>query len=141
MWYLKKKKLPIPSKPKEVLTTNPKVGIFIMPNNETEGMLEDLCLQSIQQREINTCIDDYVSCVKSNVLNHARLIKFNEGKCRVQTYLASCIPIERELGVAALNYHWNFSCSCFDDIKEFLQVLFPYLMKPLLLLLFYSSYS
>jgi len=39
---IRKKNLPIPSRPKEVLTTYPKVGIFIMPNNETEGMLEDI---------------------------------------------------------------------------------------------------
>ena len=57
---IRKKNLPIPSRPKEVLIDNHKVGIFIMPNNKTEGMLEALFLQAIQQRDIYPCIDDLV---------------------------------------------------------------------------------
>lgn len=100
-----------------------KIGIFIMPNNTEEGMLEDLCLQSIEQEPIKFCIDSYIKCVTS-ADDNVDFSKFNESKARTLSYLASRIPISDRLGLAAEKGHWNFNHACFDKIKDFLKSLF-----------------
>ncbi len=121
---LKKNSLPVP---KSINTVNKsfigkvqfKTGVFIMPNNIDNGMLEDLCLKSIEQEDVFECVEKYIDCLRS--LNKE---KINYSKAKVLTYLASKKPIVNTLGLAAQKEYWNFDSSCFNEVKAFLDGLF-----------------
>jgi hypothetical protein len=127
---LKKHELPAPAKINFVdKTANPQIGIFIMPDNQNTGMLETLCLQTLQDLPINQCVDAYINCTslhrtEATNIPETENAKFNEPKARVQTYLASCVPIRNSLGLGAKKGYWNLEHSCFDGIKNFLKELF-----------------
>jgi hypothetical protein len=56
--------LPLPTKPNEIQKqSKPFTGIFIMPDNQGTGMLENLCLETIASDPVSTCIDDFIECV------------------------------------------------------------------------------
>ena len=121
---LKKYNLPCPQKINETTeNSKPIVGVFIMPNNNNAGMLEDLCLESIKSLPINDCISKYIECVKNNLKSEDNE-KFNCSKAKVLTYLASKVPIVNSLGLGAEKKYWNFSDNCFSEIKSFLYKVF-----------------
>ncbi|MBW1617038.1 MAG: hypothetical protein JRJ49_11055 [Deltaproteobacteria bacterium] len=121
---LKKKGLPTPDKPNQVAETQGlKIGVYIMPDNKGAGMLENLCLQTIKDKPINDCIQNYIQCLKQYQTKKEKQ-KYNEAKSRVQTYLASRVPIKNSLGLGALKGYWNFEHQCFQNIKQFLKQLF-----------------
>lgn len=101
----------------------PRIGIFIMPDNQGAGMLENLCLKTLEGQRIEKCIDDYITCI-----TEAQLVRekgqFNCAKARVQTYLSSQAPLVNSLGLGALKGYWDFNNACFEKIKQFLHNLF-----------------
>lgn len=118
---LQNNNLPAPQQSNTVFThQNLAIGIFIMPNNVDEGMLEDLCLESIKDKAVFECVNQYIECCSQD----DETIKSNNSKAKVQTYLASKKPIVNSLGVAATKGYWNFENNCFADIKLFLHSLF-----------------
>lgn len=122
---LKKHKLPIPSKINEIeKNCSPCIGIFIMPDNAGAGMLENLCLKTIELLPQYACVNEFIACFTQHQLENEKVV-FNDPKARVQTYLASRSPIVNCLGQGALKGYWNFDHACLDDIKKFLKSLFP----------------
>lgn len=103
-------------------SNNPNVGIFIMPDNNKTGMLEDLCLASINKYPIKSSIDNYINDVKMQL--GSNVTRLNESKAKIQTYLASKVPLRQRLGEGALSGHFNFNDSCFNNIKNFITQLF-----------------
>lgn len=120
---LRKNNLPVPASINGLADDKPKIGIFIMPDNQSRGTLESLCLLSLQGQKIKDCINDYLSCFYPD-MNQSEKDKFNEPKSRVLSYLASRAPIVNSLGLGAQNGYWDFSRGCFDEIKKFLHALF-----------------
>ena len=120
---LRKCHLPAPSAMASVIGGPPKIGVFIMPDNQESGMLEDLCLKTLNGQPLENCINEYMDCV-SNAISAEERTLFNEPKARVQTYLSSRVPIVNSLGLAAAKGYWNFENPCFDEIKNFLHNLF-----------------
>jgi len=120
---LQKHHLPVPSTINTLNLGPPTVGIFIMPDNQGAGMLENLCLKTIEGQNIEKCLDDYLSCV-SVIMAHSEKKQFNEPKAKVQAYLAARAPIVSSLGLGAKKGYWNFSHPCFEEIKKFLHSLF-----------------
>jgi len=121
---LQKHQFPVPGNPNEIEKTDAIcIGIFIMPDNVTEGMLENLCLKSIKDKPIYGCINEYIKCIKKFQSDNEKEM-FNEPKAFVQTYLSAQSPIANSLGVGAKKGHWDFNNKCFDDIKKFLKELF-----------------
>ena len=116
--------LPIPDAMNSIKQINLlRVGIFIMPDNQGAGMLENLCLKTLKGQKIERCIDEFVTCF-SLVMQPDENEKFDEPKARVQSYLSARAPIVNSLGLAALRGFWNFNHNCFDEIKTFLHNLF-----------------
>jgi hypothetical protein len=120
---LEKYKLPVP---KAINTINDennmKIGVFIMPNNIDEGMLEDLCIESIKAKPIFKCVDEYITCCLSHLSESEKNI--NRSKAKIQAYLACKKPIVNTLGLAARNGYWDFTEDCFSEIKQFIHNLF-----------------
>jgi len=114
-------KLPCPSELNKVIEQEgKKVSIFIMPNNQSCGMLEDLCITSIKETNIFECIDCFVNCYKKMIY----LEKYNPAKAIILAYLSTRTPIVNSLGIAAQEKVWDFSHECFNEIKNFLIELF-----------------
>ncbi len=119
---LKENGLPVPKAVNTIVDVNNiKLSIFIMPNNIDEGMLEDLCIQSVKQETVFKCVDKYIECCQMYSLD-VKNIKIS--KAKIQTYLAIKNPIVNSLGLAALKGYWDFSENCFSEIKQFLHILF-----------------
>ena len=95
------------------------VGIFIMPRKFEEGMLEDLCMESVRKHTIIPCIDDFVKCIEKN-LTTAEQPK-NVSKMKSQVFLAAMPEMVNSIGLGAKKGYWDFDDSCMDDIKDFLK--------------------
>jgi hypothetical protein len=113
--------LPCPTEPRKLVNDNgKKVNIFIMPNNNDRGMLEDLCIASVKDTDVFTCVECFVQCYETKITKD----KFNLPKAKILAYLSTRTPIVNALGVAARQGVWDFTKPCFDDIKNFLRELF-----------------
>ena len=93
-----------------------------MPDNESCGMLESLCLRSIQGKAILKSIDQYMEAVKNNDAEMYR--KLNLPKSKILTYLAGRDPYSNTVGLGAKKKHFAFNHECFDRVKCFLNRLY-----------------
>ena len=50
----------------EVSKGMPKTGVFIIPDGKSPGMLETLCLSSVESDNIKGCIDSFMNCINLN---------------------------------------------------------------------------
>lgn len=103
----------IPLKPKG---KDPKINIFIMPSTESSGMLEDLCIKSVEQDCAMICVEEYFICLK----NKSCLLPSNLSKAKVQAFLASREKAGLRLGEAARVGYWPWEDESFDQIKAFI---------------------
>lgn len=122
-------KLPYPSKPgiftkKEV---SPAVGVYLLPDNLSAGMLEDLAFDSIDEN-IKRCIEDFYECIKRSRPNDPE--GFNLAKAKFRTFLATRAGI-----VKACNLHkaleedstiLDLNHNCFSDLRNFLNELIKF---------------
>jgi len=117
--------LPVPAEPGKINKDDrPIVGIFIMPDNAGIGMLENLCLKTIEMLPQYACVDAFVSCLSQHLPPEEKAA-FNEPKSRVLSYLATRAPIAHSLGVAALKGFWDFENHSLNNLNAFLNDLFP----------------
>ncbi len=121
---LREQSLPVPSTLNALNPGPPKVSIFIMPDNQGAGMLENLCLKIIEGQAVEKCLCDYLACTLANLAFLEEQEKFNEPKAKVQAYLATRAPIVNSLGLGAKAGYWDFSHPGFDKVKGFLHTLF-----------------
>jgi hypothetical protein len=113
--------LPVPASPLQIAEANGmQTGVFIMPNNQSSGMLEDLCLSSIKNDEVYSCVAAFVQCYEPKIEHN----KYIPSKAKLLAYLATRTPIVNSLGLAAQQNVWDFGNPCFDKIKMFLSELF-----------------
>jgi hypothetical protein len=96
----------------------PRVGVFILPDGQANGMLEDLCLASVIADIAMPCVDQFFLCVEN-----AGRKPNNLSKARTRAWLASQIQPDKRLGEAAQAGYWDFNHPAFDPLKQFLQQL------------------
>lgn len=112
--------LPVPIAPMVKAAGRPEVSVFIMPDNQKPGMLEDLCLSSTAVPDIN-CITEYFDCVE--VKTGRVQVRRSVAKSRVHAWLATQAEPDKQLGQAALAGYWDWTNPAFDLIKQFVQQL------------------
>lgn len=79
-------KLPFPEKPlRPVVKDGLRVVVMILPDGETPGMLEDLCLESVKEDPAMPCVDEYFRCLENRLAD----LPGNMAKARVRAFLAS----------------------------------------------------
>lgn len=122
-YALKQNNLPVPAALATVMPGKPKTSIFIMPDNNESGMLENLCLQTLAEQPIASCIEQFMQCYSGGMVQQQKE-RLNSPKAQVQVYLATRIPIVNSLGLAAQKDYWDFEHSAFHAIKQFLHDLF-----------------
>jgi hypothetical protein len=118
---LHKYALPCPTELCKLVEDNgKKVNVFIMPNNNDCGMLEDLCIAAIKGTDVFTCVECFIKCYETKIEKD----KYNLAKAKILAYLSTRTPLVNALGLEAKQSVWDFTKPCFDDIKKFLKELF-----------------
>ncbi len=113
---LKKVNFDIPSNVKVKTNGKPAISIFILPDCYNAGMLETLCLQSINNDPIMNCIDDFFRCMETQNI----ALPNNIYKAKIGAYLASRKKPNLRLGEAAKKGYFDWDNPVFDDLKNFL---------------------
>lgn len=112
---LKKEGFNPPKKMNSFSGKSPEVGIFIMPGNSEKGMLEDLCLKTVENNPVMTCVKPFIeSCLK------LQSPPSNIAKASAQAFLAAMPEIVNSVGVGAEKGYWNFNSPMLDELKRFL---------------------
>lgn len=112
--------LPAPIAPMVKAAGRPEVSVFILPDNQRPGMLEDLCVASTTAPDLD-CVTEYFECV---VLRTGRVqARRNVSKSRAHAWLATQSEPDKQLGQAALAGYWDWNSPAFDLIKQFVQQL------------------
>jgi hypothetical protein len=112
--------LPVPLAPMVKAAGRPEISVFILPDNQKPGMLEDLCIASTNAPDIY-CITEYFDCVELET--HRVQVRRNVAKSRVHAWLATQSEPDKQLGQAALAGYWDWNNPAFDLIKQFVQQL------------------
>lgn len=107
----------IPKKCAEFTNGNTNVGVFIMPNCETPGMLETLCMESVSNEPFFECVNDFI--------NKARSIKpdldhVEKRKALSYIALSASKGQRKSTGEAVEDGIFNINSGAFNKIKSFL---------------------
>ena len=116
--------LPAPTSPKAkaLAEGKPAVQVFILPDCERAGMLEDLCLATLEAMAEQNCIENYFSCIQQVTKKIHPTHKLS--KARLHAWLAAQEePDLTRLGIAAAKGYLNFNHPAFDQLKAFIQAL------------------
>ena len=116
---LRTAKLPVPKSPSKLTNTRPQVSVFIVPDAQTNGMLETICLRSVEDDPAISCIDEYFSCLEERL----GFLPSNMEKARLQAFLSSRKKVHRMLGIAAKQGIWPWNSPAFESMKDFVKAL------------------
>jgi len=116
---LEKSSLPKPVEPITYVGQEPKVGVYLLPDNEHSGMIETLLLKAVCDTPVFECVDRYIDCVTQQT----DVVPSPLDKARFLTYLASKPDIKPLTGFAARAGYLNFNSPVYEPLKEFLRSL------------------
>jgi hypothetical protein len=108
--------LPVPSVPTNLSPGPPRVGVYILPDSSSTGMLETLCLRAVNGDPVMRCLDLYFDCC----LEQLGYKPAKVDKARLRAFLASRERPELPLGPAGSAGHLNFASNEYNAIKAFL---------------------
>jgi hypothetical protein len=95
-----------------------RVGVYVMPDNQVTGALEDLCLRAIEGDVSLPCVDDFLTCVSST--GGVSWRPQDASKARLNSWLASRSDPTLLLGYAMNRNLIDREHRAFDPIKAFL---------------------
>jgi hypothetical protein len=93
----------------------PKIGIFIMPGNSDAGMLEDLCLKTVENHPAMDCVRPFANCISELEESPNNIVK-----AKAQAFLAAMPELANSIGVGAQKGYWNFKSEELTDLKSFI---------------------
>ncbi len=97
-----------------------KVGVFILPDCQNEGMLETLCLQSVNDQVATmACVEGYFECLEKNGVN----LPPNMAKARIWAFLATQKISDPQVGRAAQANVFPWNSDAFKPLREFIAAL------------------
>ncbi len=109
----------VPKQPLMPAGQNPKVTVMILPDANTTGMLEDVCLASVSENPAIKCVDVFFECIRQETSVFSK----NLSKARVHAFLASRPEPDLRFGEATLRGYWDLESEAFNSIKNFLRML------------------
>ena len=95
---------------------SPSVGVFILPDGEAEGSVEDLCWQAVQETPAGRCSQAYVECLQGL----DTLTLSSPSKTLVHAYLAAQDDPSTRVGEGAQKGYWPLDDDAFARLKDFL---------------------
>ena len=111
--------LPVPKLMIQHFGISPTVSVFILPDNESDGMLETLLCQTFEDTPIDYCIESFFECVSAETgEGHHR-----PDKARAHAFIATRRDPHVSVGVAAQRSYWDFDHAVFDGVRDFLRSL------------------
>lgn len=120
---LKNNNLPVPDYPGKFFQ-NPEViistGIYVV-HVEGIGMLETICLKSVESDLSYGCIRQYWNCLEELNREQSFPLPKNREKALCLAFLASRTEPVNSLGVAALKGCWNNNHEVFSDLRVFIR--------------------
>jgi len=108
--------LVVPMQAGIVAAGQPRVGVMILPDNASPGMLEDLCLLSVQSDPAYQCVDALFQCVTQQARRQPRPM----AKARIHAWLATQPIPGKRLGEAAESGYLPWDHQAFDAIRQFI---------------------
>ena len=111
--------LHIPSEPLSSVTgpqRNPAVSYLVLPHWKEEGMLEDVCLETVKSVPTMECVDQFIDCVGKSQTGWPK--QNIEAKAKVHAYLSAQDRPGLRLGEAAEKGLWNFDADAFQPLRE-----------------------
>ena len=107
-----------------VLIESKQVGVFILPDGQNRGMLETLCLLTVEStsesKPIMNCVEGFMRCVDEvKGVDHIK----NRDKARVRVFLSAMRDDTPSLGVATQKQYWNLESDHLKPLLYFLNKL------------------
>lgn len=116
---LKSAGLPVPAQPLVPAYGHPRVCVMILPDSQSTGALEDVCLRAIQGTLTMQCVDKLFCCLQRQGLPLPK----NLSRAKILAYLASQTEPDKRLGESAQAGYWDWDHPAFTDLKNFLRML------------------
>ena len=111
--------LPVPAAPFQTSAMGQlSVSVAILPDGETPGNLEDLCLRSVNDRLALECVEQYLACRNMGSVPGGRL-----SEARLHSYLAVSDEPGLRLGEAADAGVWDWGSPALQPLGVFLSQL------------------
>jgi hypothetical protein len=110
---LKKEGLTPPDKPNQFSEDIPRIGVFIMPGDCNQGMIEDLCLRTVKNHPALKCADAFIECISSLDMRPK-----NISKSKAQVFLAVMPEIVCRVGLGAAKGYWDFNSEELINLKK-----------------------
>ncbi len=95
---------------------HPKIGVFVLPDCERTGELEELFIDALPNSEILQCINQFVECCKTN-----KHLIHKPAKTRFYTWLAVQKEPHLDLWVAGNRNYFDFDHIAFKKLRKFLE--------------------
>ena len=116
---LRRSGLPVPQQMLQRFGTSPAVSVFILPDNESDGMLETLLCRTLANTPLDNCIDDFFECATTSTGTSLR----RPDKSRAFAYIATKPNPNVSVGVAAKRKYWDLDHAALGGVRSFLRSL------------------
>jgi hypothetical protein len=112
--------LPQPSAPFQVQLSTPKVCVMILPDADSQGELEDLCLRALTGKPVLECVEQFFQCVQQ----HGDSLPPKIAKAKLHAYLSSRKEPGRRIGEAAEAGDIPLDSQAFQQVIQVLKSVF-----------------
>jgi hypothetical protein len=102
----------------EFTVGKPRVGGFVVSGAQGQGMIEDLCLQSVSDQPGYPCLEEYFKCLSERTQR-----KDYHSKAKFRAWMASQTEYELHVGLAAKHGLIPWEKPAFTPLREFLRKL------------------
>jgi hypothetical protein len=92
---------------------------MILPDNQSPGALEDVCLRAIARTPAMKCVEKFFCCLRRQGLSLPKSLS----KAKVLAYLTSMPEPDKGFRWSAQAGYWNWDHPAFSDLKDFLRSL------------------
>ena len=114
--------LPVPTSPLSIASNDQlNVAYLVVPHDRESGMIEDVCLDSVNDDPAMDCIERYFECIGESDTSGPRDVW--SSKARLHAFLASRDRPDLRIGEAANAGVWNFDHKSFLPLKDLLNLL------------------
>lgn len=97
------------------------VGIFIMPDNSSNGSLETLVLQSVKSTQLLPCINSAIACRNNSSRPFNQNTTTNQiDKTKLEFYISMLLADYDFNHRDIIDNEIDFSNSCFSNLKSFI---------------------
>lgn len=116
---LRKLGLPVPERSGAKAGSEPSVAVFIIADDDGNGMLETLLCKTFENQPIHQCIESFLNC--SDSLGGIKIK--NRAKAKAHAFLATRPEPHVSVGYASKKKYWDLDHKALEPILDFLKSL------------------